>query len=110
MHVRPSSFTPLRYSWRQAHPAGAFYQLDLVNQRGLGDIARRLDGGGLPGAEELERLDEAGALRPIAFAPSSYPGHGVFRDVEEAALVYRDEVEFAPWDTYKWSESSVGLS
>ena len=78
MHVRPGAFGRLQYSWRQAHAAGVFYQLDLVNPSGLRDVARRLDShGGLLGADELERLDEAGTHTPRSPSSGSSGGCGL---------------------------------
>ena len=44
---------------------------------------------------QLEQLDHVGALRPILF------------DTGEGGLVFREEVEFMPWQTYAIAEDGV---
>ncbi len=82
----------MNYSFRQALDADAFLQLPLVghdkfrreaNERGIRlSLGHRL-------VEQLEELDEVGALRPIAF---SHPNR------EE--IVVREETEFRQWAAY----------
>jgi hypothetical protein len=81
-----------RYSFRQAHQAGAFHQAQLLTADAFGKEAKERDVGlsfGSTLREQLEELDHIGAIRPILF------------DAGESGVVFREEVEFAPWQTYE---------
>jgi hypothetical protein len=80
------------YGFRRAHEAGAFMQSRLMDVGAFGRVAR--DRGiltwiGSTLHEGLESLDRLGALRPVLF------------DLDDTGQVFRDEVGFEPWETYK---------
>lgn len=82
------------YSFRLAHETKAFAQFQLVDDRKFVSLAKERGiqlGLGSTGASSLERLDELGGLKPIAFGSG-----GPWRE----PLVFRDETEFVPWATY----------
>jgi hypothetical protein len=84
------------YSFREAYETGAFGELDLITAENYGREAkkRQVDlSFGRRLYTNLEALDEAGAVCPIAFA-----------DPTAEALIFREEVPFAPWETYAVDE------
>jgi hypothetical protein len=83
------------YSFRAAWEEGAFHQLDLIDHDRFGREAKHRGVSlsiGTALRQQLEELDEAGALRPVAFATSL--------DAFRPELVFREEREFAAWRTY----------
>jgi hypothetical protein len=79
------------YSFRRAHETDAFQQASLLTVDAFGREAKEREIGlsfGSTLRDQLEELDEVGALRPVLF------------DLGDGGLVFREEVEFAPWETY----------
>jgi len=86
--------TPSPYSFRVAHERGHFIQHPLVDHEKFGSLAKKRGiglGFGTALRETLERLDEAGALRPVAFQRGT-------------DLIFRDEVAFTAWEGYRFEE------
>jgi hypothetical protein len=83
------------YSIRRAFETNAFAQFDVVDDRKFVRLAK--DRGvhlGSYGSNELEHLDELGALRPLAFWSERWGPPSVFRE----------ETPFVPWDEYAIDE------
>jgi len=81
------------YTFRRAYESGAFLQLDLIGSDAFGRQAK--DRGidlwfGTRLRENLEALDEAGALCPVAFVDPSSSHEYVFREI----------LPFRAWETY----------
>ena len=90
-------------TYRQLFEQQAFAQRELLDAGRLRSDAmqRKFDLG--IGDESRESLDRRGALVPIAFANGGYAS-GFFGDPAENldALVFREEVAYAPWTEYSW--------
>lgn len=108
----PPSFVgavpPLRecaLSWRELYAMDCLFQNELVTASELESASRilRIDFGKV-GREHLERWDEAGALRPIAFALAPYISMGAGPALPLEAMVFRDEAGFKPWKDYERDE------
>jgi hypothetical protein len=90
------------YTFRKAYEGDAFQQADLLTWEAFGRQAkhREIDlSFGSTLRSQLEDLDRSGALRPLAF------------EKEDGEILFREEVDFAPWDTYeflaRWKVSKV---
>lgn len=87
-----------RYSFRRAHETDAFQQAPLLTWEAFGNEAKERDidlSFGSTLRERLEELDRVGALRPLIF------------DTGESGLVFREEVDFSPWESYAFVEDEV---
>jgi hypothetical protein len=79
------------YSFRRAHEAGAFQQAGLLTDDQFGKEAKARGASlsfGSTLLRRLEELDQAGALRPVAFLGA------------DDEIVFREEREFTPWANY----------
>jgi len=80
----------LRYTFRRAHETDAFQQVGPLTLDAFGSHAKERDIGlsfGSTLRDQLENLDRVGALCPVYFDTGG-------------GLVFREEVEFAPWEAY----------
>jgi hypothetical protein len=86
----------VRYSFRAAYESNAFHQFQLADPAKLSREAReraiKCSAFASTFSEELERLDREGAFRPVLFEVVGANGNN--------AIVFRDEVDFTPWDEY----------
>jgi hypothetical protein len=80
-----------RYSFRRAYETDAFHQANLLTADAFGREAKERAislSFGSTLHRQLEGLDRVGALRPVAFEDAG------------AELLFREEVDFAPWESY----------
>jgi len=85
-----------RYGFRRAYEANAFHRFQLIGPSKLSSEARDrgVDCSAFSSTfvPELERFDREGAFRPVLFETVDSDGNDL--------LVFRDEVEFRPWQEY----------
>lgn len=92
------------YTFRKASEGRHFIQPPLMDADEFARSGRDRGIGFSTSHDDLEQLDEAGALRPIAFSMGPYsdspylPGEPV--DLPEADLRFRDESAFVPWKEF----------
>jgi hypothetical protein len=86
----------VRFNIRAAQASNAFHQFSLI---GPSELSREARDRGIDCAasasrfiEELERFDREGAFRPLLFQTVDAAGTDT--------IVYRDEVDYRPWDEY----------
>jgi hypothetical protein len=97
----------MAYSFRVAVENYAFLQRDLITHQQFAREAQKR-GSSIPStdsaaAEALEELDREGSLRPIAFLAGPYDQTAYQRILGRPDLVFREEVPFRKWDSYRWT-------
>jgi hypothetical protein len=97
----------MAYSFRVAFENYAFLQRDLMTHQQFAREAQKR-GSAIPtadptAAEALEELDREGSLRPIAFLAGPYNQTAYQRILGRPDLVFREEVPFREWDSYRWT-------
>jgi hypothetical protein len=100
------------YSFRQAYEYGGFLQRDLIT---VDQLAREADkrgmriGSGSSAQGLLEELDKEGLLSPIAFIKDRYIQASYHRLLGRPELLFREELPFRAWKTYRWREEDRNL-
>jgi hypothetical protein len=95
------------YSFRQAYESGGFLQRDLITHDQLAREAEKRGmriGNSSAAAELLEELDRLGLLSPIAFLKESYTQTSYHRLLGRPELLFREELPFRKWSTYRWRD------
>jgi len=85
-------------TWRELYGQGCCFQNELVGANAMKSSAG--DRGwhvGL-GRDVWESWDEAGALRPLAFAQAPYVGGMTAAAMEDHEIVFTEEFAYRPWD------------
>jgi hypothetical protein len=100
---------PLRecaLSWRQLYEMGCFFQRELESDSALDSQLRtRGFSSSQVGREQLERWDQLGVLRPVAFSQGPYVSMSRNEEpsVPSEYMVFRNErTEFESWDNYAY--------
>lgn len=89
-------------NYRELYDHGAFAQRELVGSSDLSSQARERELASWIGQDDPESVDRKGALCPIAFSLGNYAQGFELPPVESEYMVFREETEYAPWETYAW--------
>ena len=100
--VEGGSGRSVRYGFRAALESNAFHQFPLMTLSALSREARSRGIRMSMSGDELERFDREGAFRPVLFE--------TLADEGTDAVVFRDEVEFVPWNDYEVDDGVTSKS
>jgi hypothetical protein len=94
-------------SYAELFARSAFAQRPLLDSGALAEAARQR---GISIAVHpqatMVRLDTLGAFCPIAFCQTNYTVETTWLDPDPECMVWREERDFQPWETYAWRSQS----
>ncbi len=85
-------------TWRELYRQGCFFQNELVGANAMRSSARDRGWQVSLGRETWESWDEAGALRPLAFAQAQYMGGMAAAAMEDDEILFTEEFVYRSWD------------